>query len=392
MSYNFDQVISRFDTNSAKWDGAADTLGRDVIVLSVADMDLQAPPKVVDKIAAMARHGIYGYTDARPPYYTTVQRWLERAYNWIVPEDWIVFCPRIVQAVSIIIERFTKPGDRILMHTPAYQPIANAVEINDRQLVESRLLLRDGKYEIDFDDMEREMKDGIKIVLLISPHNPTGRVWTKQELERIAELCIRYDALIVSDDIHADFIHEGHEHTIIAKLSQQVAERSIICTSPGKTFNLASLEIANIVIPNEQLRERFRHGLRQAGIHNPTFFSVPALEVAYTDCDDWLEELRSYIKGNIAYTKAFFNEHMPELKIIKPEGSFLLWVDCSAYSKNESDLVEWIQNQSLVSVSFGTSFGADGEGFIRLNLGAPRALLQEAFERMAKNYPIRHSS
>ncbi|HEY4391927.1 MAG TPA: MalY/PatB family protein, partial [Paenibacillus sp.] len=348
MSYNFDQVISRFDTNSAKWDGAADTLGRDVIVLSVADMDLQAPPKVVDKVAAMARHGIYGYTDARPPYYATVQRWLERAYNWSVPEDWIVFCPRIVQAVSIIIERFTKPGDRILMHTPAYQPIANAVEINDRQLVESRLLLRDGKYEIDFDDMERQMKNGIKIVLLISPHNPTGRVWTKQELERIAELCIRYDALIVSDDIHADFIHEGHEHTIIAKLSQQVAERSIICTSPGKTFNLASLEIANIVIPNEQLRERFRYGLRQAGIHNPTFFAVPALEVAYTECDDWLEELRSYIKGNIAYTEAFFNEHMPELKIIKTEGSFLLWVDCSAYSKNESDLVEWIQNQSLV--------------------------------------------
>lgn len=392
MSYNFDQVVSRFDTNSAKWDGSADTLGRDVIVLSVADMDLQAPPKVVDKVASMARHGIYGYTDPRPPYYAAVQHWLERAYDWSVPEDWIVFCPRIVQAVSIIIERFSEPGDRILMHTPAYQPIANAVGINDRELVQSPMLLRDGKYEIDFDDMERQMKDGIKIVLLVSPHNPTGRVWTKQELERIAELCIRYDALIVSDDIHADFIHEEHEHTIIAKLSQQVAERSIICTSPGKTFNLASLEIANIVIPNEKIRERFRQGLRQAGIHNPTFFAVPALEVAYTECDDWLGELRSYIKENIAYTEAFFTEHMPELQIIKAEGTFLLWVNCSAYSRNESDLIEWIQNQSRVSVSFGTSFGADGEGFIRLNLGAPRALLQEAFERMANNYPLRHSS
>ncbi|WP_068779693.1 MalY/PatB family protein [Paenibacillus sp. GM2] len=392
MSYNFDQVISRFDTNSAKWDGAADALGRDVIVLSVADMDLQAPPKVVDKVSSMARHGIYGYTDPRPPYYAAVQHWLERAYDWSVPEDWIVFCPRIVQAVSIIIERFSEPGDRILMHTPAYQPIANAVEINDRRLVQSPMLLRDGKYEIDFDDMERQMKEGIKIVLLVSPHNPTGRVWTKQELERIAELCIRYDALIVSDDIHADFIHEEHEHTIIAKLSQRVAERSIICTSPGKTFNLASLEIANIVIPNEKIRERFQLGLRQAGIHNPTFFAVPALEVAYTECDDWLEELRSYIKENIAYTEAFFTEHMPELKIIQAEGTFLLWVDCSAYSRNESDLIEWIQNQSRVSVSFGTSFGVDGEGFIRLNLGAPRALLREAFERMANHYPLRHSS
>lgn len=388
MSYNFDQVISRIGTNSAKWDGVVNSLGDDMIVLSVADMDIQAPPQVVNKVSEMSRHGIYGYTDAFPPYYKVVQHWLDKAYRWDVPQEWIVFCPRIVQAVSIIIERFTEPGDRILMHTPAYQPIANAVEINDRKLVESRLVLSNGRYEIDFDEMERQMSAGVKIVLLISPHNPTGRVWTKVELERIAELCIRYDALLVSDDIHADFIHEGHEHTIIAKLSEQIAERSIICTSPGKTFNLASLEIANIVIPNMQLRERFQLGLRQAGIHNPTFFAIPALEVAYTECDDWLTELRTYIKDNISFTEDFFAEHMPELKIVRAEGTYLLWVDCTALSRNESDLIEWIQHKSRVSVSFGSSFGVDGEGFIRLNLGAPRALLQEAFERMASNYPL----
>lgn len=388
MSYNFDQVISRLGTNSAKWDGVVDSFGKNMIVLSVADMDLQAPPQVVDKVSEMARHGIYGYTDPFPPYYKTVQKWLDRAYGWNVPEEWIVFSPRIIQAVSIMIQRFTEPGDRILLHTPAYQPIANAVEINDRELVESRLLLRDGRYEIDFDDMEQQMQAGVKMVLLISPHNPTGRVWTKIELGRIAELCIRYDALIVSDDIHADFIHEGHEHMIIAKLSEQIAERSIICTSPGKTFNLASLEIANIVIPNKQLRERFQQGLRQAGIHNPTFFAPPALEVAYTECDAWLKELRNYITDNISFTEDFFAEHMPELKIVEAEGTYLLWVDCRVISNNESDLIEWIQNKSRVSVSFGTSFGADGEGFIRLNIGAPRALLQEAFERMASNYPL----
>lgn len=390
MSFNFDQVISRYGTNSAKWDGMAQTMGKDMIALSVADMDLQAPPAVVERVAGMARHGIYGYTDPFPPYFEAVQRWLASAYNWHVPQDWIVFSPRIIQAVSIIIQKFTEEGDRILIHTPAYQPVAKAVTVNNRKLVESPLTLIDGRYEIDFSDMERQLQDGVKIVLLISPHNPTGRVWTRDELERIAALCIQYNALIVSDDIHADFIHEGHDHTIIAKLSDKVAEHSIICTSPGKTFNLASLEIANIIIPNEQLRESFKEGLQQAGIHNPTFFSVPALEAAYTLCDEWLTELRAYITDNIAFTTSFIAEHMPELNVMKPEGTYLMWIDCTAYSKRESDLKEWIQEKARVSVSFGTSFGSAGEGYIRINVATPRLVLQEALERLARTYPVQH--
>lgn len=388
MTYDFDRIISRFGTNSAKWDGMAQAHGKDMIALSVADMDLQAPPKVVEQMVESARHGIYGYTDPFPPYFEAVQHWLDKAYGWQVPQEWIVFSPRIVQAVSVLIQRFTNEGDRILIHTPAYQPIAKAVAINGRKLAESPLRLVDGRYEIDFEDMERQMQQGVKMVLLVSPHNPTGRVWTREELERLAELCITYDALIVSDDIHADFIHEGHEHTIIAKLSEEIADRSIICTSPGKTFNLASLEIANIVIPNDGLRERFKDGLQQAGMHNPTFFAVPALETAYTACDDWLQELRAYITDNISFTESFMAEHMPELKVMKPEGTYLLWVDCTACSRNESDLVKWIEEQSRVSVSFGTSFGQAGEGFVRINVAAPRPLLREALERMAAHYPL----
>ncbi|MDR9854862.1 MalY/PatB family protein [Paenibacillus sp. VCA1] len=389
MKYNFDRIINRLGTNSAKWDGMAQAHGEDMIALSVADMDLQAPPMVVEKIVEMASRGIYGYTDPFPPYFEAVQQWLDKAYDWRVPQEWIVFSPRIVQAVSIIIQKFTKEGDRIMIHSPAYQPIAKAVAINGRELVESPLHLVHGRYEIDFEDMERQMQAGVKIVLLVSPHNPTGRVWTKDELERMAALCVKYDALIVSDDIHADFIHAGHEHTIIAKLSEDIAERSIICTSPGKTFNLASLEIANIVIPNDRLRERFKDGLQQAGVHNPTFFAVPALETAYTACDDWLNELRDYITDNISFTEAFFAERMPELNVIKPEGTYLLWIDCTACSRHESDLVEWIQEKSRVSVSFGRSFGQAGEGFIRINVAAPRPLLDEALERMAAAYPLR---
>lgn len=388
MTFNFDKVVSRFGTNSAKWDGMAQSMGSDMIALSVADMDLPAPPMVVDKVAEAARHGIYGYTDPFPPYFEAVRTWLDKAYDWQVEPEWIVFCPRIVQAVSVIIQKFTETGDRILVHTPVYQPIAKAVTLNDRILVESPLKLADGRYEIDFEDMERRMREGVKMVLLISPHNPVGRVWTKDELERMAELCIRYDALIVSDDIHADFIHEGHEHTVIAKLSEEVANRSIICTSPGKTFNLASLEIANIIIPNDELRGVFQQGLLQAGIHNPTFFSVPALEVAYTSCDEWLTELRVYIKDNMAYARTFIADHMPELAVIEPEGTYLLWIDCTAVSCHEKDLVEWIQEKARVSVSFGSSFGPGGEGFIRVNIATPRHILQEGLERLAAAYPL----
>lgn len=389
MEYNFDEVVSRIGTNSAKWDGLVESMGKDMISLSVADMDLKAPPAVVEKLESFAKHGIYGYTDAFASYYQAVQGWLERSYHWQVPLEWIVFCPRIIQAVSLVIQQFTNEGDAILIHTPVYQPVAKAVSLNHRVLVESPLKLVAGHYEIDFEDMELRMQQGVKIVLLITPHNPVGRVWTRAELERIAALCIKYNALIVSDDIHADFIHEGHEHTVIAKLSEEIAQRSIICTSPGKTFNLASLEISNIIIPNETIRERFKQALQQAGIHNPTFFAVPALEVSYTACDDWLEELRKYLRGNMAYAKAFIQEQMPELTVIEPEGTYLLWIDCRAVDQAESGLKRWIEQTARVSVSFGCSFGPEGEGFIRINIAAPRSVLKEALTRMAAAYPLK---
>ncbi|WP_342575061.1 MalY/PatB family protein [Paenibacillus sp. FSL M8-0142] len=388
MTFNFDHIVSRFGTNSAKWDGMAQSLGSDMIALSVADMDVPAPPAVVDKVCEMARHGIYGYTDPFPTYYEAVRQWMDQAYQWKVERDWIVYCPRIIQAVSVLIQKCTEAGDRVLIHSPVYQPVAKAVTLNDRVLTESPLHLVNGRYEIDFADMEQRMREGVKMVLLISPHNPVGRVWTREELERIGRLCIEYDALIVSDDIHADFIHQGHEHTVIAKLSEEIAERSVICTSPGKTFNLASLEIANIIIPNHDLRERFKQGLLQAGIHNPTFFSIPALEAAYTSCEEWLTALQGYIKDNITFTKQYIAEHMPELKIIEPEGTYLLWIDCSAVSRRESDLVDWIQEKARVSVSYGTSFGSGGEGFIRVNIAAPRGIIQEGLARMASAYPL----
>lgn len=383
MERRFDRSISRLGTNCAKWDGTVNTYGPDVIPLSVADMDFQVPEQVLAEAEALAKHGIFGYTELNPPYYAAVQQWLSKQYQWDVPAEWIVFSPRIIQAVSLIIQDFTAPGDSIMMHTPAYQPIANAVELNDRRFVGSPLKLINGRYEIDYEHMEKQMKEGIKLLILCSPHNPTGRVWTRSELARMAELCVKYDVLIVSDDIHADFIREGHEHTIIAKLNEEVAMRTFVCTSPGKTFNLASIEIANIIIPNPAYRQKFQHSLQKAGIHNPTFFAPRMLEVAYTACDNWLQELKTYIEDNLQFVIRFIGEHLPMLTIIEPEGTYLLWVDCRQLTADEEKLKQMFL-EAKVMASFGSSFGAEGKGFIRLNLAAPRAVLEESLKRLQR--------
>lgn len=386
MNAHFDEVVGRFGTNSVKWDGLVAEYGHEVIPLSVADMDFRAPQAIIETMMRMTQRGIFGYTDLYPPYYNAVQGWMKRAYGWEVPLEWIVFSPRIVQAVAVILQNLTEVGDRVLIHTPAYQPIAKVVTDNERELVVSPLIYQDGRYEMDYEDIEHQMKKGVKLLLLCSPHNPTGRVWTKTELDQLADLCMQYDVLIVSDEVHADFIRPGFEHTVIAKLSEKVAQRSIICTSPSKTFNLASLEIANIIIPNDDVRAKFKNGLVQTGIHNPTYYAVPVLETAYTACDEWLVEVKAYIEANMNYVDSFFAEHFPRLSIVKSEGTYLLWIDCRQLDQNEQKLKQWLLEASKVSVSFGTSFGEQGEGFIRLNVAIPRATLEEALRRMAIAY------
>ena len=386
MKTNFDEIVDRFNTNSAKWDSLSAEYGKDVIALSVADMDLRAPQVLIDKMTEMAQHGIYGYTDLSISYYDAVQGWFQRMYDWEVKKEWIVFCPRIVQAVSLILQNFIEEGDKVLVHTPSYMPITNAVKVNHRTLVESPLLLKNGRYEIDFEDTEERMKEGVKVLLLCSPHNPTGRVWSKEELLKLGKLCLKYNVLFVTDDIHADFIYGEKQHTFVASLSEKIAEQCIICTSPAKTFNLASLEVANIIIPNKKYRTLFQETLVQAGIHNPTFFAVPALESAYTFCDEWLGDIKSYIEENISFVKNFLSEHLPAIKIIEPEGTYLVWMDCSEWSSKESDLKRWILEEAKVNVSFGSAFGPNNEGFIRINVGTPRPLLEQGLHRIAQVY------
>jgi len=386
VEHLFDKIINRRGTYSAKWDGTASAYGDDVIPLSVADMDIQVPPALLYKGVQAIQHGVFGYSELDESYYNTVKQWVERRYHWPVDRNWIVFCPRIVQAVSLIIQDFTALGDAVMIHTPAYQPIAHAVELNGRRIVESPLILKNQRYEIDFVDMEQKMQSGVKVLLLCSPHNPTGRVWTKQELTKMGELCVQYNVLLVSDDIHADFIRDGHEHTIIATLSPAIAQQSIICTSPGKTFNLASMEIANIIIPNDEYRQKFQNSLLKAGIHNPTFLAPFLLKSAYTECDDWLLALQHYIESNISWVESYIFQHMPKLRVIPSEGTYVIWVDCRELMLNDEQLKDWLIHSARVSASMGNSFGAEGSGFIRLNVATRQELLREALERIKLAY------
>lgn len=374
-------MIDRSDRNSAKWDEAArDTHSNDVIALSVADMDFRAPTEVIDAVKDAATHGIYGYTNTSDHYYETVKQWLSRQHSWDIPTDWIVYCPRIIQAISIIIQNNTSVGDGILIQTPLYGPLRRTIELNGRAVVENPLIYDNGKYEMDFTDLENHFSRGVKVMILCSPHNPVGRVWDEWELAKLAELCAAYHVLLISDEVHADFTWEK-PHITLGKMDA-IRERMVVCTSPGKTFNLPGMEISNIIIPNPELREHFRLNLKQLGFHNPTYFAEPALKAAYNQGTDWLANLKTYLHANVEMVNDFFEQHLPEFKIVNHEGTYLIWIDYRDCQLTEEDIKYWFFDQAKVAVSLGSSFGNEGVGFIRLNIALPRENLENALQRI----------
>lgn len=383
----FDEVLNRRNTNSAKWEESMrEILTEEMITLSIADMDFRAPAGVVSKLVEAASHGIYGYTNLSERYYRAVQEWMSKSYDWEVKKEWIVFCPRIIQAVSVTIQNFTEVGDKVLIQTPLYSPLINAIELNGREVVSNPLISMNNTYEIDFENLEKAFLKGVKVMILCSPHNPVGRVWNMDELMKLGELCEKYSVILISDEVHADFTFTK-QHIPVAKV-QKLRERVIVCTSPAKTFNLPGLEVANIIIPNRELREGFEHNIKKAGIFNPTYFAVPALEQAYCYEDQWLEQLKCYIMKNYSFVKEFIQDNLPLLQVIQSEGTYLMWIDCRKLSLSESDLKKWFYQEANVAVSMGSSFGEGGEGFIRLNVATPRSLLEKAMANILSSYPL----
>lgn len=381
---NFNLCIDRTCTDSLKWGNCKATFGtEDVLPMWVADMDFQAPPAVIRALHERVEHGIFGYTYPSPSYYESIINWMQNRHHWTIEQQWIQFCPGIVPALSLIVENFTEPGDQVMIQTPVYPPFHSVVTNHNRELVCSSLLEQAGYYSMDFEDMERKMAAGkIKMFILCSPHNPVGRVWTREELQRLADICTKWNVLLISDEIHADLVFETGSHIPFASLSEDAAQRSIICTAPHKTFNLAGIHTANLVIPNEKIRAKFSKALGVHATSSPTPLGLAAAEAAYREGAEWLDALLAYVRENIDTACNFCEQHLPEVTVWRPEGTYLLWLDFRKLGLAGKELSHFLITEAKLGLNSGDSFGTDGNGFMRMNLGCTHATVDEAMQRL----------
>ena len=386
MPFNFDEIINRRETDSIKYDFAVlRNKPADILPMWVADMDFQTPPAVIEALTARARHGIFGYSDGRDAYYAAVQNWFLEHFGWETEPEWIVKTPGIVFALSVAVRAFTQPGDAVLIQPPVYYPFTEVVRQNERKLIKNELVYEEGRYRIDFEDFERKItENGVKLFILCSPHNPVGRVWTKEELTMMGELCLKHDVLVVSDEIHADFTYPGHPHTMFASLDQRFVQNSITCTAPSKTFNLAGLQISNIFIPQQELRQKFRQEIRRVGYSQPNVMGLDACRAAYEHGTPWLNELRTYLLQNLLFVRDYIAKNMPKVRLVEPEGTYLIWLDFRELGLSGKTLDDLIIYKAGLWLDPGEMFGEGGEGFQRINIACQRATLEEALMRLAR--------
>lgn len=381
---DFDKITDRTCTNAIKYDLAeAWNKPKDAISLWVADMDFPTAPCIQKAIAEKAAHGIFGYSSPDWRYYEALKKWFKERHSYEIQDEWVVNTPGVCFSLSTAIKAFTVEGESVLMQKPVYYPFFNMTKSLGRKVVNSPLELKNGHYEINFQDFEEKIaSENVKMFILCSPHNPGGRVWKKQELERISEICLRHNVLVVSDEIHSDITFEGHTHTVYASLSQAAAENSIICTAPSKSFNLAGLQFSNIIIPNTRLRAEFLRELDKTGYDEPSIMGIVAATAAYSEGAEWFEEVKSYIWENILFAKKYIEENCPKIKVVVPEGTYLLWLDFTGFDLSDKEINERILNKAKVWLDSGNMFGKEGEKFQRINCATPRATLKAALERI----------
>ena len=374
--YNFDKVIERRGTDSMKYDNprVADT----VLPLWVADMDFQIPTEATEALIESAKHSIFGYTIPKEDYDRAVINWFATHFGFESKAEWIVKVPGVVFALAQAVKAFTQEGEAVMVQRPVYNPFVTAITSNRRKLVDSPLIYKDGKYHMDFEDLERKISENdVRMFILCSPHNPVSRVWSMDELTEVGKICRRHNCLIISDEIHCDITFEGHTHHMFPFL-----DNTVICTAPSKTFNLAGLQNANIFIPNEDLRARYKKELYSSGYNQLNTMGLAASKAVYEHGHNWLIELRKYLQGNYEYLKTFFAENIPQVKVIEPEGTYLIWLDFNAFGLSQEKLDDILLNEAQVWLSSGTSFGPQGKGFQRINIGCPRSTLNTALERI----------
>lgn len=381
---DFDTEIDRKGTRSLKYDFAVRRgKPKDVLPLWVADMDFQTSSYITDALEDMVKHGVFGYSESEEHYFGAVQNWMERHYNWHVKESWMTKTPGIVFALAMAVKAYTQENDAVLIQPPVYYPFKEVVEDNHRRLVNNTLVLGgDGTYTIDYEDFEKKIiEENVKLFILCNPHNPVGRVWTKEELERLGDICLKHGVFVVSDEIHADFVFE-RKHTVFSEVKEAYRDISMICTSPSKTFNIAGLQISNIFIFNPEKATAFRRQVAAAGYSQVGLPGLVACEAAYRHGDEWLEGVLAYIKANAEFTRAYLQEHLPRVKMTKLEGTYLVWLDFRNYGLTDKELDEKILNQAGLWLDSGAVFGKCGEGFQRINIACPRKTLQQALDRL----------
>ena len=385
MVYDFDTIIDRTTKNSAKWTLMKKLTGYDdLIPLWVADMDFAVVPEVVEALKERAAHPIFGYTTPTEGYHTGLINWMDKRHGWKgVEKDWILWSPGVVAGFSIAIQAYSQPGDKVVIQPPVYYPFKNQILATGRQIIENPLKNVDGYYEMDFDDLAEKIDDRTKMIILCSPHNPIGRVWTREDLEKLAEICKEKDIIIVSDEIHNDLILGDIKHTPTAIISEDAMQRTVTLVAPSKTFNLAGLTNANAIIPNKKLRDDFQAIVRKGSGHT-NIFGMLAQDAAYNHGEAWLEELLTYLRGNLKYLDEFLAEKLPGFKLYPLEGTYLAWVDCSSLGLNDKELSDFMLQKAKLWLDDGTLFGTGGSMFMRINLACPKSTLKQALENLEK--------
>mgnify|MGYP005751966551 CR=1 FL=1 len=378
-TYNFDTIIDRRGTDCLKWDSNGST---DIHPMWVADMDFAVAPQIQEAMEKRLSNPVYGYTFHGEGLIHSIVSWVGRRYGWEISGEWLAFSPGVVPALSMSILALTNPGDRVLIMTPVYRPFYNSIRENGRVIIDNPLAKDDsGRYSIDFDLLESQIDSRCKVLMMCNPHNPAGRVWTLEELQRLADIARRHDLMVISDEIHADFIYSGHKHISIASLSEDMMQRTITAYAPSKTFNLAGLCQSYVVIPNKRLRDAFM-GIYDALDLGSNIFGMTALTAAYNEAEDWLDQLLVYLEKNRDYAVDYFRENIPEIKVYPPDGTYLLWLDCSSLGLEKEELNRFFLDQARVRMNAGWRFADRCGSFMRLNIGCPRSMLTEGLERI----------
>ncbi|HIZ87642.1 MAG TPA: pyridoxal phosphate-dependent aminotransferase [Candidatus Coprenecus pullistercoris] len=379
MIYDFDEKIQRRGTDSYKWDSAADD---GILPMWVADMDFRTAPAITDAVRRRIGHDIFGYTKVPDTYYRSITDWFSRRHGWRIEKEWIICTTGVVPAISAIIRALTSPGDKVLIQGPVYNCFYSAIRNNSCEPVSSSLIYADRTYRMDFEDLERKASDpAVRLMLLCNPHNPAGRVWTRDELTKVGDICIRHGITVISDEIHCELTLPGYTYTPFASISGEFQRHSVSCISPSKSFNIAGLQIADIVCADGALRERIDKAAHTNEICNVNPFGIVATEAAYNECEGWILQLMEYIKGNYDYMVDFCRKNLPDFPVTRLEGTYLAWMDCRCLDMASERLEEKLLHEAKLWLNAGTMYGPEGEGFMRWNLACPRANVEEGLIR-----------